>query len=83
MADGRKNNGGHSTKGVAGRKPKADEQKLIEKLGKYEDKAHEVLEEAVKDNKPWAVKMYFEYMYGKPKETKDVSISGDLPIFDI
>lgn len=83
MADGRKNNGGHSTKGVAGRKPKADEQKLIEKLGKYEDKAHEVLEEAVKDNKPWAVKMYFEYMYGKPKETKDVSISGDLPIFDL
>ena len=83
MADGRKNNGGHSTKGVAGRKPKVDEQKLIEKLGKYEDKAHEVLEEAVKDNKPWAVKMYFEYMYGKPKETKDVSISGDLPIFDL
>ena len=83
MADGRKNNGGHSTKGVAGRKPKADEQKLIEKLGKYEDKAHEVLEAAVKENKPWAVKMYFEYMYGKPKETKDVSISGDLPIFDL
>jgi len=30
--DRRKNNGGHSTKGFAGRKPKADELKLVEKL---------------------------------------------------
>ena len=32
MADGRRNNGGHSTKGHAGRKPKSDEKKLIETL---------------------------------------------------
>jgi len=30
--DNRKNNGGHSTKGFAGRPKKADELKLIEKL---------------------------------------------------
>ena len=29
--DKRKNNGGHSTKGFAGRPKKADEEKLIEK----------------------------------------------------
>jgi hypothetical protein len=80
MADGRKNNGGNKN---AGRKPKADEQKLIEKLGKYEDEAHKILKEAVKDGNSWAVKMYFEYMYGKPKETKDVNLTGDLPIFDL
>ena len=28
--DGRKNNGGHSTKGFAGRKPKSEEIKLVE-----------------------------------------------------
>ncbi len=83
MADGRKNNGGHSTRGVAGRKPKADEQKLIERLGRYEDLAHTKLQEAVEEGHSWAIKLYFEYNYGKPKETKDVSISGDLPIFDL
>ena len=30
--DKRKNNGGHSTKGKAGRKSKSEEQSLIEKL---------------------------------------------------
>ncbi|BCV04544.1 MAG: hypothetical protein CM15mV88_330 [Caudoviricetes sp.] len=30
--DGRKNNGGHSTKGRAGRKPKAEEKDLLKNL---------------------------------------------------
>ena len=30
--DGRKNNGGHSTKGFAGRKPKDEEIKLVERF---------------------------------------------------
>lgn len=79
--DGRKNNKGH--KGKAGRKPKAEEQKLIEKLSPLEPLAHDKLKEAIEAAQPWAVKMYFEYMYGKPKETKDVNVSGDLPIFDL
>ncbi|QCZ35041.1 hypothetical protein D8Z79_025945 (plasmid) [Escherichia fergusonii] len=78
--DGRRNNGGNKN---AGRKPKADEQKLIERLGKYEDKAHEKLEEAVGAGHSWAIKMYMEYRYGKPRETKDVNLTGDLPIFDL
>lgn len=73
MPDGRKNNGGHKT---AGRKPKAQEQKLIEKLSPLEDTAHAALKKAVEENESWAIKMYFEYMYGKPKqiiETKDIT----------
>lgn len=69
MADGRRNNGGHSTKGFAGRKPKNDEQALIEKLSIYSKEAHEKLKEAVENGEQWAIKMYFEYYYGKPNQT--------------
>ena len=77
----KKSHGG-SRKG-AGRKSKAEEQNLIEKLGKFEDTALQQLEYAVGEGKSWAIKLYMEYSYGKPRETKDVNLSGDLPIFDI
>jgi hypothetical protein len=69
VADGRRNNGGHSTKGFAGRKPKSDEQALIEKLSPLEDEAHKKLKEAVKSGEQWAIRLFFEYMYGKPKQS--------------
>ena len=78
--DGRKNNGGHKS---AGRKSKAEEQNLIEKLSPMETKALEVFKKALNEEKQWAVKMYFEYMYGKPVETKDVNVTSETPIFNI
>ena len=45
--DNRKNNGGHSTKGFAGRKPKCDEIAMIEKLTPMLSKAYEALEKGV------------------------------------
>ncbi len=64
--DKRKNNGGHSTNG--GRKSKAEEQLLVEKLSPMEATAHEKLKEALDSGKEWAVKLFFDYMYGKPKQ---------------
>lgn len=64
--DKRKNNGGHATNG--GRKSKAEEQLLIEKLSPLESTAHTKLKEAIDEGKEWAVKMFFDYMYGKPKQ---------------
>lgn len=52
----------------SGRKSKAEEQKLIEKLSPMEATAHEKLKEALELGKDWAIKMFFEYMYGKPKQ---------------
>ena len=78
MADGRKNNGGHKT---AGRKPKADEQKLIEKLSPLEPKAFKALDNAIQEEHSWAVKLYFEYMYGKPKEKVEVTQMVEQPLF--
>lgn len=77
MEDGRKNNGGHSTKGRAGRKPKAEEQKLIEKLSPMEEDALRVLHQAVKSGEKWAVDLYMKYYYGLPKQVIDQTIKSE------
>ena len=74
MEDGRKNNGGHKT---AGRKSKSDEQNLIELLSPMQKDAHKALQDNVKAGEAWAVKLYFEYMYGKPKQSVDHTTGGD------
>ena len=70
MEDGRKNNGGHSN---GGRKPKAEEQKLIQKLSPLNTIALKALKTALKNEDSWAVKLYFEYFYGKPQQRVDVT----------
>lgn len=80
MADGRKNNGGHKT---AGRKSKAEEQRLVEKLTPLEPKAFKALNEAITDNESWAVKLFFDYMYGKPKERKEIEFPNGVPVVDM
>lgn len=65
----------------AGRKSKADEQALIEKLSPLEDKAFKALTNAIEEEHSWAVKMYFEYMYGKPKEKVEVTKITEQPLF--
>jgi hypothetical protein len=72
--DKRKNNGGHSN---GGRKPKAEEQKLVEKLTPLIDKAYKALETGLQDDQSWAVKLFFEYLYGKPRQSVDVTTNGE------
>ena len=74
MSDGRKNNGGHKT---AGRKPKVSEQALIERLSPLDETAHAALRDGLENNQPWAVKLFFEYRFGKPKQQIDVTTDGD------
>jgi hypothetical protein len=72
--DKRKFNKG--TKGnKGGRKSKSAEQQLCEKLSPLEDKVFKQLELAIEDGQTWAIKMYFEYMYGKPSEKKEVILN--------
>lgn len=74
--DGRRLNKG--TKGNKGGRPsRAEEQKLIEKLSPLEDTAHAKLAKAIEKEEPWAIKMYFEYMYGKPKQATDITTNGE------
>jgi hypothetical protein len=55
----------------AGRKPKEEELKIIERLDNVieSDDALNSLKELIKDKNFNAIKLYFEYRFGKPKET--------------
>tara|TARA_B110000285_G_scaffold203670_1_gene239994 strand:+ start:21874 stop:22122 length:249 start_codon:yes stop_codon:yes gene_type:complete len=79
--DGRKNNGGHSTKGYAGRKPKSEEIKLVERLTPLEDDALKALTAGVKSGEIAWIKLYLEHYVGRPRERKDITINEDVPLF--
>ncbi|QDP46160.1 MAG: hypothetical protein Unbinned306contig1002_22 [Prokaryotic dsDNA virus sp.] len=73
-------NRGGKRKG-AGRKPKAEELNLIEKLTPLEPLAFEALEAGLKKGDFKYVQLYYNYYAGRPRETKDIHINEDLPIF--
>jgi hypothetical protein len=57
----------------AGRKAKAEEQKLIENLTPMNALALESLQKGLEKKEQWAVKLFFEYFYGKPQQKVDVT----------
>ena len=75
IMDKRINNGG-ARKG-AGRKSKAAEQKLIENLTPMNDMALESLQQGLEKKEQWAVKLFFEYFYGKPQQRVDVTTNEE------
>jgi len=74
MAHGGKRDG-------AGRKTKADELQLIEKLTPLEPLAYAALMKGLEEADFKYVQLFYNYYAGKPRETKDISINEDLPIF--
>jgi hypothetical protein len=67
--DKRVNNGG--ARPGAGRKPREEELKIIERLDNIidSDDAIKSLKRLIAENNFNAIKLYFEYRFGKPKET--------------
>ena len=86
MADLRKHNGGHSTKGYAGRKSNSEQIKLAQQMDAVEipDTLWRILADKVKEGDTQAIKIWLEYRYGKPKQYTDVTTNGNqvniLPI---
>ena len=78
--DKRKNNGGHPN---SGRKSKAEEIAMIERLSPMQDKAYKALEQGVENGDFKFVQLYFNYYAGKPKETKDITLNTEQPIFNL
>jgi len=76
--DKRKFNGGNKN---AGRKPKAEEVALIEKLTPLEPLAFEALMKGLEKADFKYVQLFYNYYAGKPRETKDITINEDLPLF--
>lgn len=73
--DGRKNNGSRIGENRnAGRKPKATELQLIERLTPLEDIALKSLEKGVKSGELGFLKLFLEYRFGKPKQMQEITV---------
>lgn len=81
IMDKRKNNGG--ARDGAGRPKKADEVAMIEKLTPMEDAAYKALKKGVENGDFKFIQLYFNYYAGKPKETKDITLNNEQPIFSL
>jgi len=80
MEDKRKYNGGHAN---SGRKAKAEEVALIEKLTPLEPLAFAALEAGLNRGDFKFTQLFYNYYAGKPRETKDITVSNEQPIFNI
>ena len=67
----------------SGRKSKTEEIILIEKLTPLSDKAFEELQKGIERGEFQFVRLWFQYMYGKPKQIAEISISKEQPLFDL
>lgn len=67
----------------AGRPSKADEVKLIERLGPLEGKAFKALEKGIDTGDFKYVQLFYHYYAGKPKETKDITLNTEQPLFEL
>ena len=70
-------------KARSGRKPKSDELALVEKLTPLSDKAFEELQKGIERGEFQFVRLWFQYMYGKPKQIAEINISQEQPLFDL
>jgi hypothetical protein len=57
----------------AGRKPKAEEQELIEALKPMHPQAIKAMEAGLKEGDYRYVKLFLQYFYGNPKQMTDLS----------
>ena len=60
-----------------GRPPKATQQELIERLSPMEDSALEALKIGIASGEFPFIKLYFEYRFGKPKDSVDITSGGE------
>tara|TARA_R110000803_G_scaffold139576_1_gene206216 strand:- start:1011 stop:1292 length:282 start_codon:yes stop_codon:yes gene_type:complete len=81
MADKRKTNGG--VRSNAGRKSKVEELGLIERLSPYDSMVQRKLLELCEEGEIKAITLFYAYRYGRPKETKDITVKNEVPLFDI
>lgn len=81
MNDGRKNNGG--ARNGAGRKTKSAEDDLRAKLLPMDEMALNAMKTGLEGLDFQYVKLFMEYRYGKPKESKTLNLTNDGEPFNL
>lgn len=67
----------------SGRKSKADELMLLDKLSPMEDLFIQVLHDGLKKGDYKFAQLFANYYYGKPRETQDITLNQDTPLFEV
>tara|TARA_R110000737_G_scaffold7_1_gene4 strand:+ start:1268 stop:1531 length:264 start_codon:yes stop_codon:yes gene_type:complete len=67
----------------SGRKPKAEEIKMIEKLSPLDDYAFEQLRRGIERGEFAFIKLFFLYRWGRPKQISEIEITSEQPLFDL
>ena len=69
----------------SGRKSKEADQKMIEELSEFSEDVYEVLHQNILAGKHWAIRIWFERMFGKSKASKDLNLTNnqEQPIFNL
>jgi len=81
MEDEKPNGNGRGGKREgAGRKPRADEQELIDKLRPMDELAMKMINQGLANNDSAILKIFMSYRYGMPRQTTDLNVMGDLTI---
>ena len=72
-------------KGRSGRKSKAEEQELLERLSVYDEDAFRILGDKIKAGEYWAIRLYFLYRFGSPKQMQHLTVASQQkqPLFNI
>tara|TARA_S200002703_G_scaffold21913_1_gene18606 strand:+ start:3164 stop:3394 length:231 start_codon:yes stop_codon:yes gene_type:complete len=65
----------------AGRKSKEEEIALIERLSPLDDLAFAELKKGIERGSFPHLKLFHDYRWGKPRETKDITLVEELPLF--
>ena len=82
MSTKKKSKRGGARKG-AGRPTKVNELALVEQLSVYDTLAQHKLIELINGGNMKALQLFYAYRYGKPKETKDIKVINEQPLFEI
>lgn len=61
----------------AGRKPKSEEQALIEKLNPLDELAFKTLKKGITAGNYKFLELYMKYKYGSPKQSMDITSDGE------
>lgn len=84
--DKRRFNGGNSTKSKGVDKRKNEYKIALDKAGSVEkvmDVLNMLYDKSINDKDVKASSIYLSYYLGKPKETKDINLTTEQPLFDL
>ena len=67
----------------SGRRPKSEDQKLVERLSPLEPFVFDVLKKGINKGEFRFIQLWFQYRFGKPRDLKQITIDkveADIPV---